>query len=72
MSDWNHKTEGGVWLPFFAEGYMGGLGCVGAITIVEQSASKNQPIGFRGAAPGKSLDDRGLLRIRIRAGSRRL
>lgn len=67
MSDHDRYRDGwGGWSPFYAEGYMGSLGSAHAIST-DVIARKRQPIGFRGANPGQSVDDRGLPRIRVKA-----
>ena len=56
------------WAPFEAEGWVqtgGSANSVGHDSV----EPRKQPIGFRGANPGASRDDRGLPRIRIKAGS---
>lgn len=53
------------WYPFVAYGEISGLGCV--TTLPCETYVAKQPIGFRGAAPGESLDARGLPRIRVKA-----
>lgn len=68
-NDHDRYRDGSVWLPFYADGDLGSVGCQTTLPIVEgASAPTNQPIGFRGAAPGASLDARGLPRVRVKAG----
>lgn len=66
MNDHDRYRDNGIWLPFYADGCVNG----GASHTTLQStvAPKNQqPIGFRGAAPGRSFDERGLPRVRVKA-----
>lgn len=66
-----YRDGWGGWAPFYAEGYLGGTGSASVLSGVTD-LPKRQPIGFRGAAPGASLDERGKPRIRVKALSIRM
>lgn len=69
-NDHDRYRENGVWVPFYAWGDLGGAGAITTLPIGDEAAGRQrQPVGFRGAAPGASLDDRGLPRVRVKAGS---
>jgi hypothetical protein len=68
IEHWWHR-DGSVWLPFAAQGYVTSGGC--ATTLRCEETPQCQPIGFRGAAPGQSLDSRGKPRVRVKARSKR-
>ena len=54
------------WAPFKADGQLSGIGYQSTLGA-DGFAHRRQPIGFRGANPGQSLDDRGLPRVRVKA-----
>ncbi len=64
-----YRDGWGGWAPFYAAGEVSGGSS--ASTLAGAAVSRAQPIGFRGAAPGQSLDDRGLPRIRVKTVQRK-
>jgi hypothetical protein len=60
-----YRDGWGGWAPFYAAGEISGSSS--ASTLQGSAVRRTQPIGFRGAAPGQSFDDRGLPRIRVKA-----
>lgn len=68
--DTYRRGYGNAWGPWWAEGYISTGGT--ATTLGGNYAQPmRQPVGFRGAAPGASLDERGLPRVRVKVGSRK-
>lgn len=65
---WPYR-DGAIWMPFFADGFVTTGGCVTTLSVPNDFRPvARQPIGFAGAAPGASLDPRGLPRVRVKAG----
>jgi len=64
----SHRDHWCGWGPFAAEGRVDGSGYQSTLPC-DPPIHRPQPIGFRGANPGKSLDDRGLPRIRVKVKS---
>jgi hypothetical protein len=67
---WRYRDGWGGWTPFEAEGHVTGGSSVSLLPGI--SSYRSQPIGFRGANPGQSLDDRGLPRVRVKAVGRKV
>lgn len=72
MSDHYNYRDDGLWLPFLEkDAPLGGVGHQTTLPMDGERPAARQPIGFRGANPGLSLDDRGLPRVRVKAITRR-
>lgn len=67
-ADHDRYRDGALWLPFYAEGDVQSGGGATTLSVPDNfDPAPRQPIGFRGAAPGESLDRRGLPRVRVKA-----
>lgn len=69
LDHFQHRGDGGEWMLWYdAWGDVSGSATASTLSLPDNFVlPRRQPIGFRGAAPGESLDARGLPRVRVKA-----